>query len=239
MGVKTVLLRGIFAGILMMPVFGGALELSPDFIQVRGLPRAGLAASLTVTNDSQEPVDVRLEVRGAALEEGRPWIWVSPEKLRIGSGSSRKAKLKMVVPRGATGERSAQVWARTKGQGPSELRSIRKVRLLIAGTEIYSLKIEGVGVSTVGDRVALKVDYLNEGNVSVRPVFGAELIREEGRIVSAYQEGSSGLVAPGARAEAHVVVPLNGARWDGKGTVFAEFIEFAGATRRVEKRVGD
>ncbi len=224
---------------LCPPHFGWTLEVLPELIQLRGAPGAHLRAPLTIVNDSASPVVVQLDLQGDSIVGRQPWMRVSPKNIKIKAGKSRVAYVSVRVPLQG-GECSAQVRARTEGpMASSEIRIIRTVNVIIAGTENYSLSFESIHAVDQGDRVTLEAGYRNDGNITVRPKMGALVHSVEGTPVSAFQDGSVLPVAPGKHGLGRVVVPLSGQRWNGRATVTAYFLDSAGETRSIDKRVGD
>jgi hypothetical protein len=239
MGVNSAQRGIVIVLFLCLPILGRALEVSPDFFQFKGVPKAHLKALVTLVNDSTENVEVRLELQGSAVKGEKSWITVSPRKLKISAGKSRVAHLSVRVPQGR-GERVAQVWARSRGpMSFSEIRLIRKINLIIAGTEKYALSFDSIKTVDQGDRVDVDAVFRNEGNVTVHPRVGVALDLPGGTRASAYQETPPVSVAPGGHGSARVVVPLSGNRWEGKGTVTVYSLTSAGETQRVDKRIGD
>ena len=224
---------------LCLPISGRALDVLPDFFQLKGLPGARLKASLQIVNDSSSVVDVRLDLQGVGAVGKKPWITVSPEKMKIPAGKSHTAYLAVRVPPSG-GECQAEVRARTAGPlAVSEVRVVRKVNLIILGTEKYAVSLTSSRVLRQGDSVSVEADFRNEGNVTLRPKLGAVLSFADGSRSSAYQEGPAVAVAPGAEGAARVLVPLSGRRWDGAGTVTVYYLDTAGKTRSVEGKIGD
>jgi hypothetical protein len=116
---------------------------------------------------------------------------------------------------------------------------VRNVQVQIAGTERYALLVDSIRAEVGGDRVALEVAYRNDGNVTLRPKFGADLVLAGGGRAAAFQEGMEAPVAPGARGNARVVVRVGGSGWEGKGTVTGYYRDAAGETRKTEKGIGN
>jgi len=227
--------RFVLIAFVGLPTLGRALDVTPTFFQLRGVPNARLKAEVTVLNDTSAPVEVRLDLH----EVSDGWITIAPSTLKIGAGQSRVARLSVRVPRGQ-GERTAQVRARVQGPlASSEIRVIRKVNLTIAGTEKYGFSFDTINTVDQGDRVAMDVVFKNDGNITLRPTVGALISVSDGTQASAFQEGRAAAVGPGQRGSARVVVPLAGRRWEGHGTVTIYALDFAGETRRVEKKIGD
>lgn len=230
---------GACAGVIFNALGAMALEVSPELIQLRGVPNARLTAPLTLKNDSPEPMDVLLSVEETGSVDSPGWVRFSSKKVRIAAGQTRVVQLNVRVPRNGEGERSAHVWVRARAAlSPLEFRTVRRVVLGIAGTERYELTIEGVSVEAQGAQLEVKADYQNTGNVTLLPLFGADLTMSDGGHSTAYQKRAS-LLAPGARASARVAVPSSGRRWEGTGTVMAQFRDADGNTHRLNKTVGD
>lgn len=234
--------RSVWGALLIGSFFWGpvwALDMAPEFIPLKGVPGQRLKSSVTLVNDSAETVDVGLTLQVTPMEGEKPWITVSPRKLRIRSGKKRVARLKARVPFGS-GQRMAQVWARAQGPtSGSEIRVVRKVNLVIVGTEHYALSLQSLGAVDQGDHVRVSAGFRNEGNVSLRPTLGAELVLVGGGRVMAYQEGNAVSLAPGNFGSGYVDVPLSDNRWDGTGTVTVYYRDSTGLIQQVEKTVGD
>jgi hypothetical protein len=234
--------RSVWGAILVGGFLWGpvrALDMTPEFIPLRGEPGRRIKAAVTLVNDSAETVNVRLSLQVAPVEGEKPWVTVSPQKFRLRPGKKRVARLKVKVPLGS-GEREAQVWARVRGPlSTSEIRVIRKVHLVIEGTERYALSIESLRTVGHADRVSVTAGFLNEGNVTLRPALGADLGLVGGGRVTAYQEGNAVAVAPGNFGSGQVDVLLSQKGWDGTGTVTAYYRDSTGTIHQVEKMVGD
>lgn len=233
--------RLIGVGALSLLIAGGAnaLDLLPEIVQLAGPHRARLQAPLTLINDSPDSVEVRLEI-GSIEGQEESWIRVSPQKIRLKPGERKSALIKVRVPREGQGERAAQVRASARGVGALvEYRLVRKVNLRVAGTERYEVILDAVSSETNADRVLVTADVANAGNVTVIPVCEANLVLDDGRRVTAYQERGVGAVAPGRRVRVRVAVPLAGGRWAGAGVVAAHYKDAGGIIHRIEKTVGD
>jgi hypothetical protein len=229
----------MFAALLFQGLGLAALDMSPELVQVRAAPNARLSAPLTLKNDSTEEVEVRLGVHDLGAESVPQWVRVSPKKVRIPAGQNRVVQLKMRVPRIGEGERSAQVWAHSRASSsPVEFRLARRLTLRIKGTERCGLDINTVSVEPRGDRFEVKAEYQNTGNVTLLPLFGADLTLSDGRRTTGYQKTASS-IAPGARALAHVSVSSLGGQWGGAGAVMAQYRDIDGNTHQVNKTVGD
>lgn len=230
---------GVFAGVLLQALGAMAMEVSPELIHLRGVPNARLTAPLTLKNDSPEPVDVLLTVEETDFVGSVGWVQLSPKKVKIAAGQTRVVSLKVRVPRHGEGERSAQVWVRARAaMSPLEIRTLRRVVVVIEGTERYELTIGDVSVDSRGPQLEVKADYQNTGNVTLLPLFGSDLTMSEGRHSTAYQKKASS-IAPGARASVRIVVPSLDGRWEGTGVVMAQFRDADGKTHRLNKMVGD
>jgi hypothetical protein len=214
-----------------------ALEVTPDFFPFRGTPGSRLKAQVALVNDSTAPVRVDLEVHAKGEGPEKAWLAVSPSSLRIAPGRRRVADLKVRVPDTA-GELNAEIWARL--QGPvewTEIRQVRRVRLVIQGTEVYRLVMDSAVGRESGGLILVDVVFRNAGNVSVRPSFGAELVLEGGERASAPRHAIHPAVLPGGRGVAQIEVPSSKARWTGEGMVTAYFRNSAGETRQEQRRI--
>lgn len=230
---------GVCAGVLFQSLGAMALDVSPELILLRGVPNAHLTAPLTLKNESPESVDVVLAIEEAGSPDPLDWVRVSPKKVKIAAGQSRVVQLKVRVPRRAEGERSAQVWVRARATlSPLEVRTVRRLILSIVGTERFELTINDVSVESQGAVFQVKAEIQNTGNVTLLPMFGADLTMSDGGHSKAYQKKASSL-APGERASARISVPSSGGRWEGTGTVTAQFRDADGKTHRLNKTVGD
>ena len=215
-----------------------ALEVSPEAVVLKGPPGARLKAQLAVVNDSTSSVRVRLEFREIIPPGEKKWLRISPSRVKIEPGKSRVVDLRVSVPKKGTGERWAEVWVGV--QGPvawSELRTVRRVTLIIEGTEVYRLGVDSAVGIPGADGVTVNIEYRNAGNVSLRPKFGVELVMEGGEKASVFQEGVEAALLPGGRGAVQVKVPMRGIPWAGEGLATGYFRDGNGETRRSERRV--
>ncbi len=215
---------------------GGALEVSPEGLFFKEKPGTRARARLTLRNDEGRPVEVRLSVRGVAADGKKPWVAVSPGPFRLEAGERRDVPVRVMAPPGE-GERTADVVAAVAVTADAEIRVVRRVRLVLAGTERYQILVEDVRATAGQGRVLVTAVCRNEGNITVRLKFGAELRPENGPPVSAMSGGSSAGLAPGEKTVVNVGVPWSGEPWKGGARLMAYYLDGQGRTVKVVKEI--
>lgn len=219
--------------VLVGAVSLGALDVFPEGWVLKEKPGARKRVLLTLFNDEARPVDIRLSLRGLATDGKNPWVTISPGPFHLKAGERRDVPVRVAAPRGE-GERTAEVVASVSVSADSEIRVIRRVRLVLAGTERYHVSVEDARVKAGKGQVLASAVCRNGGNVTVRVKFGAEILPEDGPPVSALS-GVFADLAPGEATAAEVAVPWPGETWKGLARLTAYYRDGQGQTVRVVK----
>jgi len=209
---------------LTAPLF--ALQVTPDFFSFQGPVNTKRKIPVRVFNDGDRPTKVVLEVHGA--EDGSPWLSVSPRKMSLRPGQVRFGSVRVRVPMGA-GEKNGELWVRAQGPvSDSELRSVRRVRLTIEGTDLCRLLLESPQKQKEKGLESLLVSFVNEGNVTIKPHVSAEFSLADGTKKNVHEKNVFPL-APGERG--NVTFPTPSLPWT-KGWVTAYFVDRRGTTQK-------
>lgn len=167
---------------------GGIVGVSPGNVDFKKVLRDGYAERyITITVDSEEPVDVSLEARGEIKE------WMDfPGNLSISKNNRGRVLLSVRPPsdipngnytgflRVSTGALSEKV---LEGRAMGRVIAVIDVAVTVEITdqEVLECRANNFAVKSaeVGDEIAFSVNILNEGNVRLKPKFTANIWDQE------------------------------------------------------------
>lgn len=211
-----------------------AVEVEPEALAFHASPGGRATASLWVRNDTLSPLKATLTWEAP---DGASWLNLAPRAIRLKPGEKKEIRVTARPPKVGGGERTALLVVIVPGPKDSEIRVVRRVALVIAGTERPEASVETLSARVIGSEARLRAVVRNDGNVTLRIKTGAELFFTNGRRLRA-SPSDVGAVSPSTTGEFDLRVPLQGEPWGGRGRVWIYFLNNRGRTTAVEKEFG-
>ena len=178
--------------------------------------------SINVRNDSDKPVDFKVELAGygqdirGSTEVLEPdtnplsalaYIKFDPAEFHLEPGQNQEVDLTVSIPEGTDGGRYAILLVVASPKGEEAIKTVSRlgvlVRLTIAGSHLIqegSIKLIEPGRIEPNKPILIKVTYANEGNVHYKVQSRVTISNAQGDILGKV-ESKSALVLPGYSRE--------------------------------------